>query len=115
VATRIESRDLTLRVEIGPAGVIVTIDGHEWQWIVSGVDSSVHLASSYVRQRGHDARRPEDCPRCAKFLLESEGAGVHETEAAGRNKNVSGAANCGRSGARGDRATCFPAPIRLRR
>ena len=127
MSTRIESADETLRVEVGPGGVIVTIDGHEWQWVVSGVDSSLHLAGSgsvtgvwrpgdpSVLPHDLDARRPEDCRRCAKFLLESEGAGVHETEAARRNKNVSGAANCGRSGARGNRAACFPAPISLKR
>ena len=117
MATRMASREGTLRVEVGPAGVIVTIDGHEWQWVVSGVDSSLHLAGNYLRQPGHDGRapRPEDCPRCAKFLLESEGAEVNQKEATPRNKNVSGAADCGRSGARGDRVASSSAPISSKR
>ena len=117
MSTRIQSADGTLRVELGPAGAIVTIDGHEWHWIVSGVDSSLHLAGNYVRQPGHDGRapRPEDCSRCAKFLLDSEGAGVNQREAAPRNNNVSGAADCGESRAEGARAASSSAPISSRR
>ena len=128
MATRFQSADKTLRVEIGPGGVIVTIDGHEWHWVVSGVDSSLHPGGTFVsgfRPSPDDplrlkhvlnARRPEECRDCRPYLIpRSMGAGVNQREAGPCDKNVSGVADRGESGARGDRAASSPAPTSSKR